>query len=108
MLEPGIQSDVRTLALWKSGEVVRRLHLGGCYGIVRSRQAIDLAAGESEAAALIRNNDWSASSLGRIDDWPQSLRTMIDICLTHPLPCAVVCAPDRLLLYNDLCAHFAG
>ncbi len=64
--------------------------------------------GDSEMAVLIRCYDWSASSLGRIEDWSQSLRTLIDICLAHPLPCAVVCGPDRLLLYNNLCAQLQG
>jgi PAS domain S-box-containing protein len=30
------------------------------------------------------------------------------MCLSHPLPCAVACGPDRLLLYNDACAHLHG
>jgi PAS domain S-box-containing protein len=65
-------------------------------------------AGDSELAVLIRNRDWSRSSLGPIGGWPQSLRTLVDMCLSHPLPCAVACGPDRLLLYNDACAHLHG
>ncbi len=64
--------------------------------------------GESEMAILIRNYDWSETSLGQTADWPQSLRTVVDICLSYPLPCAVVTGPDRLLMYNDLCAHLQG
>jgi PAS domain S-box-containing protein len=33
---------------------------------------------------------------------------LVDMCLSHPLPCAVACGPDRLLLYNDACAHLHG
>ena len=65
-------------------------------------------AGDGDVAVLIRGLDWSASSLGGLEGWPQSLRTLIDVCLAYPLPCAVVCGPDRLLLYNDLCAHLQG
>ncbi len=65
-------------------------------------------AGDSELAVLIRGHDWSATSLGAIAAWPQSLRTLVDICLAHPLPCAIVCGPDRLLIYNDPCAHLQG
>ena len=65
-------------------------------------------AGGSEMAVLIRNHDWSATSLGQTAHWPQSLRTVIDICLAYPLPCAIVCGPNRLLIYNDLCAHLQG
>ena len=57
---------------------------------------------------MIRDRDWSQSSLGTIETWPQSLRTLVDICLCHPMPCAVACGPDRLLLYNDACAHLQG
>ncbi len=64
--------------------------------------------GESEMAILIRNYDWSETSLGQTAGWPQSLRTVVDICLSYPLPCAVVTGPDRLLMYNDLCAHLQG
>ena len=65
-------------------------------------------AGDSELAVLIRAHDWGATSLGAIEGWPQSLRTLVDVCLAHPLPCAIVCGPDRLLIYNDLCAHLQG
>ncbi len=64
--------------------------------------------GRSETAGLIGGQDWSASSLGPIEQWPQSLRTLVDICLAHPLPSAVVCGADKLLLYNDLCARLQG
>ena len=64
--------------------------------------------GETELAALIRNHDWAATSLGPIENWPQSLRTLVDICLAHPLPCAIVCGQDRVLIYNDPCALLQG
>ena len=65
-------------------------------------------AGESGMAVLIRNHDWSATSLGGMERWPQSLRTLVDLCLAYPVPSAVVCGPDGVLLYNDLCAHLQG
>ena len=57
---------------------------------------------------LIRGHDWTTSSLGDIGGWPESLRTLVDLCLAHPLPCAIVCGPDRVLIYNDACARLQG
>ena len=34
---------------------------------------------------LVRQRDWSASSLGALEDWPASLRTSVDIVLNSPM-----------------------
>lgn len=41
-----------------------------------------LFAGDGEMAALMRAKDWSLTSLGPSDRWPQSLRTAVRILLT--------------------------
>jgi hypothetical protein len=33
--------------------------------------------------------DWSATPMGPLDEWPQSLRTMSSYVLNCPFPCAV-------------------
>src|SRR5690242_4062481 len=43
-------------------------------------------AGGGEMGALMRAQDWSQTSLGPIEDWPQSLRTAISICLDSRFP----------------------
>jgi hypothetical protein len=43
--------------------------------------------GGGEMGALIREKDWSATPLGNIESWPQSLRTAVNIMLNsqHPM-----------------------
>src|SRR5690242_9323929 len=38
-------------------------------------------AGGGEMGALMRSLDWSKTQLGEPENWPQSLRTSISICL---------------------------
>ncbi len=49
----------------------------------------------------IFNRDWSATPLGPIGTWPQSLRTALSACLGSPLVSAVLWGPDHRMLYND-------
>ena len=57
---------------------------------------------------LIREFDWSKTSLGPISDWPQSLRTATDIVLQAPLPLVMLWGPDGIMIYNDGYAGFAA
>lgn len=54
-----------------------------------------------EMADRIRGHGWSATPLGPIGDWPQSLRTAVDMMLAMPGPASVLWGPDNVLLYND-------
>jgi hypothetical protein len=49
----------------------------------------------------IRNFDWSVTSLGPIEAWPQSLRTIVSIMLTSRQPIWIGWGPDLIKLYND-------
>jgi PAS domain S-box-containing protein len=57
--------------------------------------------GGGNMGALIRARDWSASPLGAPDNWPQSLRSAVQICLSTPIVGAVHWGPDLRILYND-------
>ncbi len=57
--------------------------------------------GDSEMAARLAAFDWSASVLGPVADWPQSLRTAVGICLSSRYPMAIWWGPELVLLYND-------
>jgi PAS domain S-box-containing protein len=52
--------------------------------------------------------DWSATGIGKIETWPQSFRTAIELMLATPLPTLLLWGPDRLMFYNDGYAAFAG
>ena len=62
----------------------------------------------SEAAALIARLDWAQSPLGEANDWPQSLRTAVDIVVHSPMPMLLLWGPLLTQLYNDGFARLAG
>jgi signal transduction histidine kinase len=54
-----------------------------------------------EMGALMRSIDWSASSLGPPEGWPQSLRTSVSTMLRSPYPIILFWGPELRMLYND-------
>jgi PAS domain S-box-containing protein len=50
---------------------------------------------------LIRSKDWSATALGPIEEWPQSLRTTVSLCLASNFPINLIWGPQHIQLYND-------
>ena len=63
---------------------------------------------DSEAAALIARLDWARSPLGEANDWPQSLRTAVDIVVNSPMPMLLLWGDQLIQLYNDGFARLAG
>ncbi|TZG28146.1 PAS domain-containing protein [Sphingomonas montanisoli] len=51
--------------------------------------------------------DWSAS-LGPIEAWPQSLRTIVAFVVHSPVPIVMLWGDDGIMLYNDGYSVFAG
>lgn len=54
-----------------------------------------------EMGALMRSHDWSATSLGPPENWPQSLRTSIRLLLSSRHPMFIWWGPDLIQFYND-------
>ena len=54
-----------------------------------------------EMAALIRNKDWSLTPLGKMAQWPGSLKIAVSAVLDSPLPMVVLWGPELTQLYND-------
>jgi PAS domain S-box-containing protein len=52
-------------------------------------------------AARIRSHDWSQTPLGRIDQWPGSLRTALGMVLNSKFPNLLCWGPDFICLHND-------
>ncbi|MFC0003211.1 SpoIIE family protein phosphatase [Micromonospora siamensis] len=61
----------------------------------------DVLATGGETGARIAANDWTATSLGPIEKWPQSLLTAVAICLHSRLPILLCWGPELVLLHND-------
>ena len=57
--------------------------------------------GTSEMAQRMRQFDWSKSPLGPVEQWPQSLRTLVSICLDCAFPIVIWWGPSLAILYND-------
>ncbi len=51
--------------------------------------------------ALMRGHDWARTPFGAPETWPQSLRTMVAVCLNSPMLGAVLWGPELRILYND-------
>jgi PAS domain S-box-containing protein len=58
-------------------------------------------SGGGEMGALMRAHDWSSSPLGRPEDWPQSLRSVVSLMLTSKFPMFIAWGPHLAFLYND-------
>jgi hypothetical protein len=68
-----------------------------------------LFVGSDDVSVRCRSIDWSATSLGGIDGWPESLRTMVRTCLGAPsIPMAIWMGPERVLIYNQGCVPLVG
>lgn len=66
-----------------------------------SVSAAEFLYGDAKMAALFRVHDWSTSPLGPLDNWPQSLKTIVGMMLISEQPSFLVWGPERTLLYND-------
>ncbi len=64
--------------------------------------------GPGEMTSLIRGFDWSATTLGPIPAWPQSLRTATSLLLMSPVPMVMLWGEDGRMIYNDAYSGFAG
>lgn len=61
-----------------------------------------------EMGRLIRERDWSGTPFGPPQQWPQSLRSTLGICLKSSIPTAIYWGPELLLLYNDAWSFIPG
>jgi PAS domain S-box-containing protein len=70
--------------------------------------AKSLFTGGGAMGALMRSYDWSNTPLGPVEQWPQSLRSALSICLNSRFPIAIYWGLDCLLLYNDAWRPIVG
>lgn len=58
-------------------------------------------AGDGEMARRIREHEWSATALGPIESWPQSLKTAVDLIVPAGFPMIVLWGSGFVQIYND-------
>jgi signal transduction histidine kinase/DNA-binding response OmpR family regulator len=63
---------------------------------------------KGEMAERIRAFDWTATELGPIEDWPQSLVAAVQWVLGSPMPLVMLWGKQGYMVYNDAYAIFAG
>ena len=64
--------------------------------------------GGGEMGALMRSHDWSKSSIGAPDDWPQPLRTVVRLMLNSGHPIAIYWGEEGIWFYNDAFSRSIG
>ncbi|CAN5908738.1 hypothetical protein BH11GEM1_BH11GEM1_35440 [soil metagenome] len=60
-----------------------------------------LFAGSGEMKGRCRTFDWGSTPLGKVEQWPQSLRTIVSTILDSAFPNIVLWGPDLIQVYND-------
>jgi PAS domain S-box-containing protein len=63
--------------------------------------SISFLAGGGEMGSLTRTKDWSKTSVGSPETWPQSLRTTLSIILNSKFPMFLFWGPNHICFYND-------
>jgi PAS domain S-box-containing protein len=61
----------------------------------------EIFPGQTEMARRMRELDWSQTALGRVETWPESLRTSVSTCLDCAFPIVLWWGPELAILYND-------
>jgi signal transduction histidine kinase len=69
--------------------------------MMRPQTAEALFAGAGEMVERCRAFDWSATSLGPVEQWSQSLRTMATSVLASRNPMLLFWGPELIQFYND-------
>ncbi len=64
--------------------------------------------GDTELARLIAAFDWSATSLGPIPTWSETVRAIVGMILQSPLPMVTLWGEPGVMIYNDAYSRFAG
>jgi PAS domain S-box-containing protein len=61
----------------------------------------ELFPGGGETGEMVRSTDWSATSLGPVDNWPISLKTCVRIVLSSRQPVCIWWGKELICIYND-------
>jgi signal transduction histidine kinase len=67
-----------------------------------------LAANQTNMGALIRAHNWAATAVGSIEQWPQSLQSVVGLMLNSAFPMFVAWGPELRTIYNDGYAQILG
>ncbi|MBZ6384121.1 hybrid sensor histidine kinase/response regulator [Sphingomonas sanguinis] len=77
-------------------------------GVVARPMLQDWPASGGECGALIRNRDWSRTSLGTPQGWSHEMRATISNLVNSPVAKVLMWGPDHVMFYNDAYREIAG
>ena len=63
---------------------------------------------DGSAAQLVRDFAWGSTPLGRVETWPQSLKTATALLIHSPVPMVMLWGESGVMIYNDAYSVFAG
>ncbi|WP_295046626.1 HWE histidine kinase domain-containing protein [uncultured Paracoccus sp.] len=63
---------------------------------------------DGPAARLVRDFGWGATPLGRVETWPQSLKTATALLIRSPVPIVMLWGQEGVMIYNDAYSIIAG
>ncbi len=72
------------------------------------QDSLAFLAGTGTVARAMRQADWTASTLGHPRQWPQSLRSVVNLLIGSAFPMFVCWGPQLATLYNDAYAEILG
>ena len=62
---------------------------------------LDFLSGGGKMVELIRSKYWSDTPLGVPNNWPQSLRTAVSICIASNFPICISWGKHQVQIYYD-------
>ncbi|NNF20186.1 MAG: PAS domain-containing protein [Flavobacteriaceae bacterium] len=68
---------------------------------LKKDQATHFLKGGGEMGDIIRNKDWSETSVGNPSQWPSSLRVLLNTLLNSKFPMFLFWGDDWICFYND-------
>lgn len=69
---------------------------------------VSTTAAPADAAGLLDAVDWSRTPLGSREQWPQSLKLAVSLCLGSRFPMFVWWGPQLINIYNDAYVPILG
>src|SRR6476620_9673291 len=68
---------------------------------MEEKEVYNFLQGGGELGLLTRNYDWASTPVGAPSEWPQSLRTTVNILLSSKFPMFLWWGDDLIQFYND-------
>ncbi len=69
---------------------------------------VDMPARAGKCADLVAGFAWDTTPLGARDSWDPAVQATVEMLLTSPVPMALACGDDFVMIYNDAYADVLG